>query len=98
MTIATAVTPGVQALIMAGGRGERLYPLTANRPKPAVPFGGVFRIIDFTLTNCLNSGLGRASLLTQYKHEELHTYIERSWNGLWTELTHEPLACLPPRE
>jgi len=66
MTTATAVIPNVQALIMAGGQGERLYPLTAFRPKPAVPFGGVFRIVDFTLSNCLNSSLSRVSLLTQY--------------------------------
>src|SRR5687768_17156088 len=92
MTIATASKPSVQALIMAGGRGERLYPLTAYRPKPAVPFGGVFRIIDFTLSNCLNSGLRCVSLLTQYKHEELQTYIQQSWSGLWTEMTREPLV------
>jgi glucose-1-phosphate adenylyltransferase len=96
MTMTMANTPNVQALIMAGGRGERLHPLTAVRPKPAVPFGGVFRIVDFTLSNCLNSGLSRVSLLTQYKHEELQTYIEKSWSGLWTEMTREPLLCLPP--
>jgi len=98
MTIATAVIPNVQALIMAGGQGERLYPLTAFRPKPAVPFGGVFRIVDFTLSNCLNSGLSRVSLLTQYKHEELQTYIHESWSGLWAETMRETLVCLPPRE
>jgi glucose-1-phosphate adenylyltransferase len=96
MTGATAFRANVQTLILAGGRGERLYPLTVSRPKPAVPFGGVFRIVDFTLSNCLNSGLSRASLLTQYKHEDLQSYIERSWNELWTEMTREPLACLPP--
>jgi glucose-1-phosphate adenylyltransferase len=98
MNIATAVIPNVHALIMAGGQGERLYPLTASRPKPAVPFGGVFRIVDFTLSNCLNSGLSRVSLLTQYKHEELQTYIQQSWSGLWNEMTREPLVCLPPGE
>jgi glucose-1-phosphate adenylyltransferase len=96
MTIATALTPSVQVLIMAGGQGERLYPLTASRPKPAVPFGGVFRIVDFTLSNCLNSGLSRVSLLTQYKHEELQTYLQQSWSGLWTRMAREPLVCLPP--
>jgi glucose-1-phosphate adenylyltransferase len=88
----------VEALIMAGGQGERLYPLTASRPKPAVPFGGVFRIVDFTLFNCLNSGLSRVSLLTQYKHEELQTYIHESWSGLWAETMRETLVCLPPGE
>jgi glucose-1-phosphate adenylyltransferase len=73
MTIARAVIPNAHALIMAGGQGQRLYPLTASRPKSAIPFGGVFRIVDFTLSNCLNSGLSRVSLLTQYKHEELKT-------------------------
>ena len=96
MTAATAFRPSVETLILAGGRGERLYPLTVSRSKPAVPFGGIFRIVDFTLSNCLNSGLSRASLLTQYKHEDLQSYIERSWNELWTEMTREPLACLPP--
>jgi glucose-1-phosphate adenylyltransferase len=96
MTITTTNAPSVQALIMAGGRGERLQPLTASRPKPAVPFGGVFRIVDFTLFNCLNSGLSHVSLLTQYKHEVLQTYIQKSWSGLWTEMTREPLLCLPP--
>ena len=98
MNLATAVIPSVQALIMAGGKGERLYPLTASRPKPAVPFGGVFRIVDFTLSNCLNSGLSRVSLLTQYKHEELQAYIQQSWNRLWTEMMRKPLVCLPPGE
>jgi glucose-1-phosphate adenylyltransferase len=96
MTGATAFRASVQTLILAGGRGERLYPLTASRPKPAVPFGGVFRIIDFSLSNCLNSGLSHVSLLTQYKHEDLQSYIHQSWNELWTEMTREPLACLPP--
>lgn len=97
MTMTTAVTSAVQTLIMAGGRGDRLYPLTASRPKPAVPFGGVFRIVDFTLSNCLNSGLRNVSLLTQYKHEELQCYIQQSWSGLWSGFTEEPLECVPPR-
>jgi glucose-1-phosphate adenylyltransferase len=88
----------VQALIMAGGQGQRLYPLTVSRPKPAIPFGGVFRIVDFTLSNCLNSGISRVSVLTQYKHEELQHYIQRSWSDLWNEKTREALVCLPPRE
>src|SRR6266446_506705 len=72
-----------QALIMAGGQGERLHPLTVFRPKPAVSFGGIFRIIDFTLFNCLHSGLSRVSLLTQYRYEELHRYIRERWSKLW---------------
>jgi len=96
MTTGLDVTHGVQALILAGGQGERLYPLTASRPKPAVPFGGVFRIVDFTLSNCLNSGLSRVSLLTQYKHEQLQAYIEQSWTGLWAEMKRDDLKCIPP--
>src|ERR1051326_7042223 len=87
MNLATTVIPSVQALIMAGGQGERLYPLTASRPKPAVPFGGVFRIVDFTLSNCLNSGLSRVSLLTQYKHEELQAYIKSASTSKTTAST-----------
>ena len=86
------------AFILAGGQGERLYPLTASRPKPAVSFGGKFRIIDFTLFNCLRSGLSRVSLLTQYKYEALHRYIREDWSDLWNHTTpsREPLLCLPP--
>ena len=57
----------VTSLIMAGGRGERLYPLTRDRAKPAVPFGGIYRIIDFTLSNCINSGMRHIYVLSQYK-------------------------------
>jgi glucose-1-phosphate adenylyltransferase len=96
-TMTMAATPFVQTFIMAGGRGERLYPLTASRPKPAVPFGGVFRIVDFTLSNCLNSGLANVALLTQYRHEELQSYIQRTWSGLWSGADRGPLECVPPR-
>lgn len=87
-----------QAFILAGGQGERLYPLTVSRPKPAVPFGGNFRIIDFTLSNCLHSGLRRVSLLTQYMHEELEGYIRQCWSGVWdsTSPDSSPLMCRPP--
>jgi glucose-1-phosphate adenylyltransferase len=86
------------AFILAGGQGERLHPLTVSRPKPAVSFGGMFRIIDFTLSNCLRSGLSRVSLLTQYKYKELHRYIRGAWSDLWSRTSNcrEPLFCLPP--
>ena len=86
------------AFILAGGRGERLHPLTVSRPKPAVSFGGIFRIIDFTLLNCLYSGLHRVSLLTQYKHEELHRYVRDGWWSLWnqTTLRRTLLVCMAP--
>src|SRR5712671_2666250 len=93
-----SVLERTSTFILAGGRGERLHPLTLSRPKPAVSFGGAFRIIDFTLFNCLHSGLSRVSLLTQYKYEELHRYIREDWSDLWerTSARREPLLCLPP--
>ena len=72
----------ILAMILAGGRGERLYPLTRDRAKPAVPFGAIYRIIDFTLSNCLNSGIRRIYALTQYKSTSLHRHIHLGWNIL----------------
>src|SRR5215510_13195164 len=90
--------PRTQAFILAGGQGERLLPLTANRSKPAIPFGGSSRIIDFTLSNCLNSKIANVALLTQYRHEELHRYLQQDWSNLWNERmrNRQHLACLPP--
>jgi glucose-1-phosphate adenylyltransferase len=67
-------------MVLAGGKGERLYPLTQDRAKPAVPFGGKYRIIDFTLSNCLNSGVRRLNILTQYKSLSLNRHIMQGWN------------------
>lgn len=67
------------ALIMAGGRGSRLRQLTLHCAKPAVPFGGKFRIIDFTLSNCINSGIRRVGVLTQYKSHSLIQHLQRGW-------------------
>ncbi|MFW6457033.1 MAG: glucose-1-phosphate adenylyltransferase [Planctomycetota bacterium] len=67
-------------MVLAGGKGERLYPLTRHRAKPAVPFAGNFRLIDFTLSNCLNSGLRRVHVLTQYKSDSLNRHIRRGWD------------------
>ena len=74
------------ALVMAGGRGTRLRNLTQHRAKPAVPFGGKFRIIDFTLSNCINSGIRRIGVLTQYKAQSLIRHIERGWGFLEVSL------------
>lgn len=74
------------AVILAGGIGSRLAPLTADRAKPSVPFGGKYRIIDFTLTNCLHSGLRRVLLLTQYKSHSLHKHIRDGWSVFNPEL------------
>ena len=95
------VLPRTQALILAGGRGERLDPLSLSRPKPIVPFGGVFRIIDFTLSNCLNSALSRVWLLTQYRHEQLHAYIQQGWTKVWKDSRHwyaGALVCVSPTD
>ncbi|MCK4587388.1 MAG: glucose-1-phosphate adenylyltransferase [Gammaproteobacteria bacterium] len=73
------LTRNTLALIMAGGRGERLKDLTQWRTKPAVPFGGKFRIIDFPLSNCINSGIRRIGVLTQYKAHSLILHIQRGW-------------------
>ncbi|HET6370441.1 MAG TPA: glucose-1-phosphate adenylyltransferase, partial [Nitrospiria bacterium] len=67
------------AIILAGGVGSRLHPLTADRAKPAVPFGGIYRIIDFTLSNCLHSGIRRILVLTQYKSHSLHKHLRDGW-------------------
>ncbi len=82
---------------MAGGKGERLFPLTKDRTKPAVPFGGIYRIIDFTLSNCINSGLRKMYVLTQYKSESLQRHIRLGWNILASELG-EYIELLPAQQ
>ena len=72
--------PGYAAVRVFGGQGERLYPLTRDRSKPAVPFGSAYRIIDFTLSNCINSGLRQIYVLTQYKSYSLDKHLQRGWN------------------
>ncbi len=86
----------VLTMILAGGVGERLYPLTAQRSKPAVPFGGNFRIIDFTLMNCVLSGLRDIHLLTQYHSLSLGEHKSRRWNFLSAELG-EGIEIVPPK-
>lgn len=81
---------------MAGGRGERLYPLTKNRAKPSVSFGGNYRIIDFTLSNCFNSGLRAIYLLTQYRSMTLDRHIHLAWNLFRSELG-EFIESVPPQ-
>lgn len=84
-------------LILAGGRGERLYPLTSNRTKGAVPFGGMYRIIDFTLTNCLHSDLRRICILPQYRFASLERHLRWNWNFFRRELG-EHLDIIPPQQ
>jgi glucose-1-phosphate adenylyltransferase len=80
------LTSGTLAVVMAGGRGERLKALTEHRCKPATPFGGKFRIIDFVLSNCVNSGIRQIAVLTQYKSQSLIQHIQRGWSYLRGEL------------
>ncbi len=76
------LTSGALAVVMAGGRGERLQALTEQRCKPATPFGGKFRIIDFVLSNCVNSGIRQIYLMTQYKGQSLIQHVQRGWSYL----------------
>lgn len=92
----TRLTSSTLTLILAGGQGERLYPLTRDRSKPSVPFGGIFQIIDFTLSNCINSDLRRIYVLTQYKSHSLDRHIKLGWNIFSSELG-EYLHTVPPQ-
>src|SRR3954470_12879919 len=85
----------VLAVLLAGGAGERLFPLTRNTAKPAVSFGGMYRIIDFTLSNCVNSGLRRIFILTQYKSLELIRHLRSAWYFLPAEVG-EFVEVIPP--
>jgi glucose-1-phosphate adenylyltransferase len=85
----------VLAILLAGGAGERLFPLTKDTAKPAVPFGGAYRIIDFTLSNCINSDVRRILILTQYKSLELIRHVRDGWNIFSAELG-EYIEVLPP--
>jgi glucose-1-phosphate adenylyltransferase len=87
----------VVAVLLAGGAGERLYPLTRDRAKPAVSFGGAYRLIDFTLSNCINSGLRKVFIVTQYKSQSLNRHIRLGWSVLNTELG-EFVEILPPQK
>jgi len=80
------LTRSTMAVVMAGGRGERLRHLTAHRAKPATPFGGKYRIIDFTLSNCVNSGIRQILVLTQYKSHSLIQHVQRAWGYMRGEL------------
>ena len=87
----------VLAIVLAGGRGTRLDPLTRDRAKPAVPFGGIYRIIDFTLSNCINADLRKILVLTQYKAVSLNRHIDQGWRFLCRELD-EYIEVIPPQQ
>lgn len=85
------------AFILAGGEGKRLYPLTKDRAKPAVPFGGIYRIIDFTLSNCLNSNIRQIFVLPQYKYESLDQHLRQAWN-IFSIDVQEFIISIPPQK
>ncbi len=85
------------AFVMAGGRGERLMPLTQDRTKPAVPFGGIYRLIDFTLSNCVNSQVFKIIVLPQYKSQSLNDHLEEGWNIFSRKMGHF-LKAVPPQQ
>jgi len=91
------LTKNTVALILAGGRGSRLKSLTDWRAKPAVPFGGKFRIIDFPLSNCINSGIRRVGVITQYKAHSLIKHVQRGWGFLRGEF-NEFIELLPAQQ
>ncbi|MEM6654434.1 MAG: glucose-1-phosphate adenylyltransferase [Planctomycetota bacterium] len=88
----------VLAVVLAGGKGSRLEPLTRDRAKPAVPFGGAYRIIDFTLSNCLNSGIRKMLVLTQYKAMSLDRHVTLGWRGFLCRELGEFIDIAPPQQ
>jgi len=85
-------------VLLAGGAGERLFPLTRDRAKPAVPFAGTYRIIDVTLSNCINSDLRRVYILTQYKALSLNRHIREGWSGSVAQELGEFVEIMPPMQ
>lgn len=94
----SANVKNVMAVILAGGKGSRLEPLTRDRAKPAVPFGGGYRIVDFALSNCLNSGLRKLLLLTQYKAMSLDRHINTGWRNYFCSELGEFIDVMPPQQ
>ena len=88
---------GILTILLAGGAGERLAPLTRDQPKPMMPFGGIYRLIDLTLSNCLNSGLSKIYVLTQYKALSLNRHIRQVGNILSPELG-QFIEAVPPTQ
>ncbi len=85
------------AVILAGGAGKRLFPLTKERAKPAVPFGGIYRIIDFTLSNCINSNIRKILVIPQYKSDSLERHLRQAWNLFHHDLG-EYISSIPPQQ
>lgn len=95
--ISGGIMDKVLAIVMAGGAGERLQPLTRERAKAAVPFAGKFRLIDFTLNNCINSGVRQVYVLTQYRSSSLHVHIQEGW-GISSARLGEYIYCIPAQQ
>ncbi len=93
-----ARTNNTLAVVLAGGKGSRLEPLTRDRAKPAVPFGGAYRIVDFALSNCINSGLRKMLVLTQYKAMSLDRHINLGWRPLLSRELGEFVDLVPPQQ
>jgi glucose-1-phosphate adenylyltransferase len=89
---------GTLAVVLAGGKGSRLEPLTRDRAKPAVPFGGSYRIVDFSLSNCINSGMRKILVLTQYKAMSLDRHINLGWRPLLSYELGEFVDIVPPQQ
>ena len=85
------------AVILAGGKGQRLEPLTRDRAKPAVPFGGIYRIIDFAMSNCVNAVIKKLSVLVQYRSRSLNRHLRDGWAVLFNPAVGEYLEPLPPQ-
>src|SRR5665647_737641 len=86
----------VLAIVLAGGEGKRLMPLTQDRAKPAVPFGGLYRLVDFALSNLVNSGYLKIVVLTQYKSHSLDTHISKTWR--MSTLLGNYVAAVPAQQ
>lgn len=89
--------PNTLVVLMAGGRGERLGPLTGHRAKPAVPFGGIYRIVDFTVSNCINSGLTQVLVLVQYRSRSLNRHVRDGLSMFFNPARGEFLESMPPQ-
>src|SRR5688572_421577 len=87
----------VVTVLLAGGKGQRLEPLTRDRAKPAVPFGGIYRIVDFALSNCVNSGLKKLTVLVQYRSRSLNRHLRDGWQVLFNPAVGEYLEPMPPQ-
>ena len=93
----SSLTRDTLGVILAGGRGSRLKQLTIDRAKPATPFGGKYRIIDFPLSNCVNSGVRRIAVMTQYKAHDLIIHLQRAWGHFRGEFG-EHVEILPAQQ